>query len=90
MNRLRLILTALTVAALFAAITTSRRIVSADSHTGSVTPAAPMLERRSGHSATLLQDGSILIAGGMRRIRTSTGRRSCMTQPLADSSQPAK
>ena len=34
---------------------------------GSLSPAAPMLEARSGHTATLLPDGKVLIAGGMRR-----------------------
>jgi hypothetical protein len=37
------------------------------SHIGQVTPAAPMLEPRSGHTATLLPNGKVLITGGMRR-----------------------
>ncbi len=34
---------------------------------GSLTAGPPMLEPRSGHSATLLPDGKVLIVGGMRR-----------------------
>src|ERR1700743_2356507 len=40
----------------------------ASSHSvGMVRSTTPMLDARSGHSATLLPDGTVLIAGGMRR-----------------------
>ncbi|WP_437633936.1 kelch repeat-containing protein [Sorangium sp. So ce854] len=35
-----------------------------DPETGAWTPAAAMLQRRSGHTATPLQDGRVLVAGG--------------------------
>ena len=41
--------------------------VRASREIGSLLPASPMLEARSGHTAILLPDGRVLIAGGMRR-----------------------
>jgi hypothetical protein len=66
MSYSRLLVVAL-VTMSFAAAATAFRTVSSTVSAGSVTTATPMLEPRSGHSATLLPNGKVLIAGGMRR-----------------------
>jgi len=60
MPRSRLLLVICITASLLAAATISPPV-------GTVTPLASMLEPRSGHTATLLPNGNVLIAGGMRR-----------------------
>jgi hypothetical protein len=67
MNRSRLLLVAFFTITFAIAATAFRDAVSPASRVGSLTPTSSMLETRSGHSATLLPDGKVLIAGGMRR-----------------------
>jgi hypothetical protein len=66
MLRLPNVIVVLVCAGLFFS-TPARNPTTVVSPAGSIALATPMLEPRSGHSATLLPNGKVLIAGGMRR-----------------------
>ncbi len=67
MTRPRLLLILCITLSVAGAVTALRASLPSHPQAGSLAAAGPMLEPRSGHSATLLPDGKVLIAGGMRR-----------------------
>jgi hypothetical protein len=67
MKRMNLLLVAFLTLTFSVAATGFRATVSTEPRVGSLRSGTPMLQPRSGQSATLLPDGRVLMAGGMRR-----------------------